>query len=140
MAFPNSFLPSNSLPWGREVQKRIELAETAIARNERNGDARDTQLAAAFDRLNATVLKSQEALGKVITVEEQVYYPGTTEIDGANIRANTIAANKISAGELVGFDIKTSTTGQRVQMNADRIDFTIRVTTMLVGYLEELGQ
>jgi hypothetical protein len=123
MAFPNNFLPSNSQPWGREVQKRIELAEIAISRNERNGDARDTQLAAAFDRLNATVIKSEQALEKVFTVEEAVYYPGTTEIDGANIRANTIAANKISAGELVGFTVKTDFDGQRVELNSDRITF-----------------
>jgi hypothetical protein len=124
MAFPTNYLPSNSQPWGREVQKRIELAETAISRNERNGDARDTQLASAFERLNATVLKSQEALNKVLTVEEQVYYPGTTEIDGANIRANTIAANKISAGELTGFTVKTGYTGnQRVELNSSNIAF-----------------
>jgi hypothetical protein len=124
MVFPNNFLPSNSQPWGREVQKRIELAETAISRNERNGDARDTQLAAAFDRLNATVLKSQQALNKVLSVEEAVYYPGTEEIDGGNIRANTIAANRISAGELVGFTVKTGyTDDQRVELNSSNIAF-----------------
>jgi hypothetical protein len=116
MSFPNNYLPSNSQAWGREVQKRIENTETAVARNERNNDARDTQLASAFDRLNATVLKSQEALNKVITVEEQVYFPGTTEINGANIRANTIAANKISAGTLTGFTVQTADSGTRVLM------------------------
>jgi hypothetical protein len=124
MPFPSNFLPANSQPWGREIQKRIEATETTVARNERNNDVRDTQLASAFDRLNATVLKSQEALNKVLTVEEAVYYPGTEEIDGGNIRANTIAANKISAGELVGFTVKTGYTGnQRVELNSTNISF-----------------
>lgn len=114
MVFPNSYLPTTSQPWGREVQKRIELAETAITRNEKNNDARDTQLAASMDRLSTTVLKANESLAKVVTVEENVYYPGTTEIDGANIRANTIAANKISAGTLTGFTIQTAYSGARV--------------------------
>lgn len=114
MTFPKNYLPPTSQPWGREVQKRIELAQAAISRNERNGDARDTQLAAAFDRLNSTVLKSQQALDEVFSVEEAVYYPGTTEINGGNIRANTIAANKISAGTLTGFTIQTATSGSRV--------------------------
>lgn len=121
MVFPNNYLPSTSQPWGREVQKRIELAETAIARNEKNNDTRDTQLDAAMNRLSTTVLKSQEALGKVLTVEEQVYYPGTTEIDGGNIRANTIAANKISAGTLTGFTIQTASSGSRVMIGGDDI-------------------
>lgn len=124
MVFPNSYLPTTSQPWGREVQKRIELAETAITRNEKNNDARDTQLAASMDRLSTTVLaasaaatKAQQAIDGVISVEEAVYYPGTTEIDGGNIRANTIAANKISAGTLTGFTVNTASSGQRVEMS-----------------------
>ena len=57
MVFPNNYLPSTSQPWGREVQKRIELAEIAISRNEKNNDARDTQLASAQDRLSAQLVQ-----------------------------------------------------------------------------------
>lgn len=124
MVFPNSYLPATSQPWGREVQKRIEQTETTVARNEKNNDARDTQLAAAMDRLSTTVLtasaaatKAQEAVDSIISVEEAVYYPGTTEIDGGNIRANTIAANKISAGTLTGFTVNTAASGQRVEVS-----------------------
>jgi hypothetical protein len=139
MPFPSNFLPANSQPWGREIQKRIEATETTVARNERNNDVRDTQLASAFDRLNSTVLKSQQALDEIFSIEEAVYYPGTTEIDGANIRANTIAANKISAGELIGFDIKTGTTGQRVQMAGDRIDFYDSLNNYAGGVFGGIG-
>ena len=58
MAFPTSYLPSGSQPWGREIQKRIELAEAAIARNERNNSARDTQLASAQDRLSEQLIRT----------------------------------------------------------------------------------
>lgn len=60
MAFPSNYLPSNAQPWGREVQKRIELAEAAIARNERNNDARDTQLAASQNRLSEQLIKTNQ--------------------------------------------------------------------------------
>jgi hypothetical protein len=58
MPFPNNYLPSNAQPWGREVQKRIETTEATVARNERNNDARDTQLASAQFRLNDQLIKT----------------------------------------------------------------------------------
>jgi hypothetical protein len=64
--------------------------------------------------VNSALLKAQTAIDSILSVEEAVYYPGTTEIDGGNIRANTIAANKISAGTLTGFTIQTATSGSRV--------------------------
>jgi hypothetical protein len=57
MAFPNNYLPSNAQPWGREVQKRIETTEATVARNERNNDARDTQLASAQARLSSQLIQ-----------------------------------------------------------------------------------
>jgi hypothetical protein len=122
-SFPNSNLPTTSQPWGREVEKRVVDTAIKVDSNEVNNAARDRQLLAALNRTNLAVKNAQDAIDSIISVEEAVYYPGTTEIDGGNIRANTIAANKISAGELVGFDIKTGTTGQRVQMANSRIDF-----------------
>ncbi len=112
MVFPTSYLPSNSQPWGREVEKRIEKTETALNRATVNNDARDNQLAAAMDRLNATVNSTKAAVDSITTVEEAVFVPGTTEINGGNIAANTIAANKISAGKMIGFDIQTNVDGQ----------------------------
>jgi hypothetical protein len=135
--FPNSNLSTASQPWGREVEKRLVNLDLTVKSNEINNSARDLQLANSLTRVNAALINAQsaanaaqsaadlaqDAIDNITSVEEAVYYPGTTEIDGGNIRANTIAANKISAGELVGFDIKTATTGQRVQMASNRIDF-----------------
>jgi hypothetical protein len=123
-SFPNSNLPLTSQPWGREVEKRLVDTALTVRSNEINNNARDTQLAASLNRVNSALLKAQEAIDSVVSVEEAVYYPGTTEIDGGNIRANTIAANKISAGELVGFTVKTGyTDNQRVELNSSNIAF-----------------
>ena len=131
--FPNSNLSTSSQPWGREVEKRLVNLDLTVKSNEINNSARDIQLANSLTRVNSALLKAQTAIDSILSVEEAVYYPGTTEIDGGNIRANTIAANKISAGELIGFDIKTATTGQRVQMASNRIDFYDSLNTYAGG-------
>jgi hypothetical protein len=41
------------------------------------------------------------AIQDISTLEGQVYFPGTTEINGGNIRTGTIVANAIGAGTLV---------------------------------------
>lgn len=112
--FPNSYLSTASQPWGREVEKRIVDLQLVVNSNEINNSARDTQLANSLSRVNT-------AINSILSVEETVYYPGTTEINGGNIRANTIAANKISAGTLTGFEIQTGSTGARVVMGGPDI-------------------
>jgi len=41
MLLPNSNLPSSSLPWAREVEKRIDGLSNAVSTNEVNNAARD---------------------------------------------------------------------------------------------------
>lgn len=117
--FPNSNLSTASQPWGREVEKRLVNLDLTVKSNEINNSARDIQLANSLSRVNSALLQAQSAISSILSVEEAVYYPGTTEIDGGNIRANTIAANKISAGTLTGFTIQTATTGSRVLIGGD---------------------
>ncbi len=138
MIFPDSKLPLDSQPWGREITKQLSTAISKIDSERVNNSARDNQLnssiianqaatikaQAAADSALAAAVTAQTAINKVTSVETAVYYPGTTEINGGNIRANTIAANKISAGELVGFTVKTGYTGnQRVELNSTNISF-----------------
>lgn len=113
VTFPNSYLSTASQPWGRIVEKQLVDLSLLVNSNEINNAARDKQLLASLNRVNAAAISAQNAIDGVLSVEEAVYYPGTTEIDGGNIRANTIAANKISAGELIGFTIKTAPVGYR---------------------------
>ena len=138
--FPNSYLSTASQPWGREVEKRLVDLKLSVDSNEINNSARDQQLAASYRRLDRAVIDvtaaaaaANEALAGIISVEEAVYYPGTTEIDGGNIRANTIAANKISAGELVGFTIKTGYSGQRAELAGSNISFYNSTSPTSVG-------
>jgi hypothetical protein len=136
--FPNSNLSTASQPWGREVEKRLVNLDLTVNSNEINNTARDNQLANSLTRVNAALINAQSAanaaaaaaataqsaaddaqnaIDSVISVEEAVYYPGTTEIDGGNIRANTIAANKISAGTLTGFIVNSAATGARIEIS-----------------------
>jgi hypothetical protein len=147
MIFPESKLPLDSQPWGREVTKQLSTAIDKIDSERVNNTARDNQLNSsiianqaatvkaqiAADAAGLAAAKAQEAIDSVTSVEEAVYYPGTTEIDGGNIRANTIAANKISAGELVGFTIKTANTGQRAELAGSNISFFNSTSPTSVG-------
>ena len=140
MIFPESKLPLDSQPWGREVTKQLSNAIDKIDSERVNNAARDSQLNSSIISVQAAVVKAQvaadaanEALASIISVEEAVYYPGTTEIDGGNIRANTIAANKISAGELIGFTIKTAATGQRAELSGSNISFFNSTSPTSVG-------
>jgi hypothetical protein len=142
MPFPNSNLPTAAQPWGREIQKRLENAEITVKKNEINNVVRDSQLQTSYNRLDNTVIdvqealaKAQEAIDSVITVEEAVYYPGTTEIDGGNIRANTIAANSISAGTLTGFTVQTSS-GNAVVLDGPSNALFFRYNGSSIGSLK----
>lgn len=55
MIFPNSNLPNDAQPWGREVQKRVEGLESTVKSNDVNNTARDRQLAASVARIDKTV-------------------------------------------------------------------------------------
>lgn len=129
MVYPNSNLPTASQPWGKAMQRDLEALQATVATNEVNNKARDAQLNAAQQRLagQVTSLASVQAdlqttINSITSVEEAVFVPGTTQINGGNIAANTIAANKISAGDLIGFNIKTDTNGQRVELNGTNDD------------------
>jgi hypothetical protein len=119
MVFPANNLPSTAQPWTREVQKRVENIEATAVTNEVNNVARDAQLSNSVKRIN--------------TIVNSVFSAGTTEINGFNIKAGTIEASSISAGELVGFTIKTAASGTRVEMAGTDIKFYYGTT--MVGKL-----
>lgn len=55
MIFPNSNLPNDAQPWGREIQKRVESIESTVKSNDVNNTARDRQLAASVARIDKAV-------------------------------------------------------------------------------------
>lgn len=55
MLFQKNNLPSDSQPWGRQVEDRIDALESLVASNEINNIARDKQLASSFANLSGTI-------------------------------------------------------------------------------------
>lgn len=142
MVFPTSNLPTASQPWGREMQKQLVNAQTTIAANDINNSARDVQLQANFNRVNAAALAAtaaaadaQEAIDAITGVTTNIYVEGTTNIDGGTIQTGTIDAETINAGTLTGFNIQTAATGQRVIMNGTALSFynTSNYSGMMYG-------
>lgn len=130
MAFPNSNLPTAAQPWGREVQKRIENTEAIVSKNETNNVVRDAQLQNSYDRLDKAVNDISTTLGiataaqdGVTAIEDNIYYPTTTKIDGSTIQSGTINASAINAGVLTGFTIKTAASGTRTELSGTNIRF-----------------
>lgn len=54
--FPKNNLPTDSLNWGREVEKSINNLEASFESAQVNNIARDTQLQNNYKRLDATVV------------------------------------------------------------------------------------
>lgn len=158
MVFPKSNLATASQPWGRFVEKSITNLETLVATERVNNAARDAQATLSIKRLDASLatvaelgLQTAQNVADIQTItdsvfslntdvnslESNVYYTGTTEINGYNIRAGTINANAINAGTLTGFTIQTASSGTRVVMGGSTIDFYYGSTQ--VGTLSGTG-
>lgn len=158
MVFPKSNLATASQPWGRFVEKSITALETITATDRVNNAARDAQAALNIKRLDASLaqvaslgLQTAQNVADIQTItdsvftlntdvsslESNVYYTGTTEINGYNIRAGTINANAINAGTLTGFTIQTASSGTRVVMGGSTIQFYYGSTP--VGTLSGTG-
>jgi len=130
MVFPKSNLATASQPWGRFVETSIKSLETVTATERVNNAARDAQAALGIKRLDAslaTVAQLAETTAQnVLEIElitDNVFSPGTTEINGYNIKAGTINASSINAGTLTGFTIQTASSGTRVVMGGTQVDF-----------------
>jgi len=129
MVFPNSNLSSGSVPWGREVQKRIELTDSKLTSLSINDRSDTKQLQDSYRRLDQTVqgLKeadvlindalilaqtaaddaqaaaddAQAAIDDVTGVKTNIYVTGTTSINGGKIQTGTVDANKLKATDSI---------------------------------------
>lgn len=116
MIFPASNLSTAAQPWGRVVEKSIGSLETLVATERVNNAARDAQAVVNIKRLDDSVVGLASTVASIKTITDNVFVTGTTEINGYNIKAGTINATSINAGELVGFTIKTAASGTRVEI------------------------
>jgi len=149
MTFSKNYLSNQSQPWAREVQKRVANLETAFRSAEVNNTTRDDQLAASFRRLDATFLETQQAAADAEQAANDALAAingltglgtpgGDYEVDGANlvvgsvtateissqyVYAGQIDADQINAGTVIGLNIKTRFSGQRVELLDNDIEF-----------------
>jgi hypothetical protein len=102
--FPNSNLASSSQPWGREVQKRLEILESQLSLQKTNSATVDAQLQSSYRRIDNT-------LNGIVGL-------------GASGSGYTINADNINGGTITGTTLQTSADGQRVVVsNLDEIKF-----------------
>jgi hypothetical protein len=133
MAFPVSNLPSASLPWGREVEKQISTLVTSSAANEVNNTARDNQLAASYNRLDAAVIG---LVASDIRIDGAVADAAAAAADAADAAATANTAinaitglgtpgssTTVNASNIIGGTLKTATSGRHTEITSTQINF-----------------
>lgn len=138
MAFPNSNLPSGSMPWGREVEKQISSLIASTTANEINNTARDNQLAKSYARIDNTVIglvAADIAIQGAVEDAQAAADDAAAAAYSANIALNgliglgatgsgyTLNADNIIGGTITGVTLRTATSGQRVQISGSSINF-----------------
>jgi hypothetical protein len=177
MIFPPNNLPLNSRNWGRTLENRLVAIQSNFKSAEINNLARDSQSLSNFARLDVAVTNIIKLLTDVelitettTTLEEDldslgvdltdvtgnIYFPGTTQLNGSRLRvgtvvADTIAAGYVYAGKIVGGQIDggiiTGTTVQtagpsRIVLNnsARSLQFTDAQNTVVANMFSGTSQ
>ena len=101
-----------------------ELGTVSGVANTANSTANSAQSTAttANNTANSASSTANNALANVQAVQNNVYFPGTTQINGGSIRTGTIVADALAGASITDFiiagnDIATSQTNPRVKMN-----------------------
>jgi hypothetical protein len=101
MAFNKNYLPAQTQPWAREVQKRIENTETAFRSAEVNNTTRDDQLASSLRQVQAASAAATTAANSALAAFNGLTGlgdPGSEfPVDGANLVVGSVTANQIDA-------------------------------------------
>ncbi len=131
MVFPKMNLSAGSTPWGREVQKRIELTDSQLASLAINDRSDTKRLQDSYRRLDETVqglLEADVAIQGAVDDAAAAAADAQAAIDGITSLGSidspyTINAGNINAGTLTGVTIQSGTSGTRVVMNAENLSF-----------------
>lgn len=129
MSFRRNYLPSQSQPWAREVQSRIQKSERDAVISDINNKTRDDQLQASYNRLDNAFgqLASQQSTLEAQQSQLQTALNNSTTALNTAINANnnalaalqdvvdlgspggpTINASNITAGSISAIDISGS--------------------------------
>jgi len=101
--FPNSNLASSSQPWGREVQKRLEILESQLSLQKTNSATVDAQLQSSYRRIDNT-------LNGIVGL-------------GASGSGYTINADNINGGTITGVNFNTSGGTESLTLSSGKINF-----------------
>lgn len=113
--FPTSNLPTVSQPWGREVQKRIDILESQFSLQKTNSATIDAQLQASYRRLDGNVIAAQQAAtdaglaaAQALTAINGLIGLGNSSGSTYSINANNITAGTINASNVTVSNINAS--------------------------------
>lgn len=116
ITFPNSYLSTNSQPWGRVVEKQLTDIKLMVTSNEINNSARDNQLANSLARVNVALANAQTAITNAQTaidgvqnIIDNIYVTGTETINGAVVAAATLNGSTIVTGTIPGTKLQAHT-------------------------------
>jgi hypothetical protein len=134
MVFPKNNLPTDSQPWTRDVEKRVENLESTFRSAEVNNVTRDSQALSQIRRLDAAVTDvtqaAADAAAAAATAQAAIDGLGsldeatsTYKINAANVTVGTLSGDRISGGEIIGTTLKTGTTGRRVEIQSTNTSY-----------------
>jgi hypothetical protein len=161
--FKRNYLPSQSRPWAKQVEDAVDASERNLKSLDVNNRSKDEQFAASLSRLDSATTDAavaaeaaaiaatqagiaasdaQDAADLANGIINNIYTPGTSEINGARVRNGTITVNEIdtnyiysgnisagqiSAGAVYGLSISggtLSTSGSRhVEISGSQATF-----------------
>lgn len=125
MTFPANNLPTASRTWAREVEKKVTNLESSFRSAEVNNVTRDSQLSVtanaalnAATQAQAAAAQAQQATEDLQDVVNNIYVPGTENINGAAVATNTINGSKVVDGSLPAGKIQVnSITADQINTN-----------------------
>lgn len=110
MVFPKNNLPTQSQPWTRDVEKRVENLESSFRSAEVNNVTRDSQALSQIRRLDAAVTDAQTAIDAVISL-------------GSSGSTYDINADNITGGTINGVNFNTTGGTESLTLSAGKINF-----------------
>lgn len=134
--FKRNYLPSQSQPWAKEVETKIDATERNLKTLDVNNRSKDEQFAASLSRLdtaarNAAIaaedasIAAQDAADAAATAQAAIDGLGsldeatsTYKINAANLTVGSLSGDRISGGEIVGTTLKTASSGRRVEIQS----------------------
>jgi hypothetical protein len=138
--FKKNFLPAQSQPWARQVEDRVRFFEGGLNTLDVNNRSKDEQFSAALKRLDAATITAQASADAAAAaaatangIINNIYTPGTTNINGTKLADGTIGVQKlvagtitgdvINGGTITGVTIRSAASGQRVEVSSTEVDF-----------------